>query len=422
MHFFDSSMGRTFMDNVVVGVQNGMNYVEEAMGNLLSTDIQTEIASTPYETVYTEDRIKLKYYKSPVPDEEKRVKTPLLIVYALINRETMLDLQQDKSVIRNFLERGVDLYVLDWGYPSRKDRYLTLDDHVNGYINNVVEAIRTSRNIPAVNLMGICMGGTMSAIYSSFYPEKVKNLITTVTPISFDHDEGLLHVWMKHTDVDRLVDTWGNMPGDIMNMGFLMLNPARLMVEKYKNFAEHLNDQSYVENFIRMEKWIFDSPDVPGETFRQFIKDCYCNDLLVKKQMQVGKRIVDLENITMPVLNIYGRYDHLVPPASCEAFTGLVGSEDVKDICLDTGHIGIYVSSKSQKRFVPSICSWLGERDAVIKPSVANSPWKSTVVAGRKKSMGTKQAAKGELAGKKKTDAQRKKIDEGVEIHTKKSA
>ena len=139
--------------------------------------------------------------------------------------------------------------------------------------------------IEKINLMGICMGGTFWVIYSALYPEKIKNLITTVTPTNFDTEQGLLHVWMKHMDVDRMVDSFGNMPGDIMNFGFLLLNPARLMIDKYVSLLENIDDSRFVENFVRMEKWIFDSPDVPGETFRQFIKDLYQENLLINNQM-----------------------------------------------------------------------------------------------------------------------------------------
>lgn len=382
MSFFNNSFGQTVMDGAFNGMINGMNYFEEVV-KTMSSDINTEIAVTPFETVYAEDRIKLNYYKSPSAGKKGGLKKPLLIVYALINRETMLDIQPDKSVIRNFLDQGVDLYVLEWGYPSRKDRYLTLDDHINGYINNVVDFILDTNKINSLNLMGICMGGTMSAIYSSFYPEKVENLITTVTPTSFDHDQGLLHVWMKNMDVDSLVDTWGNMPGDMMNMGFLMLNPARLMIGKYNDFFANMGDRNFVENFIRMEQWIFDSPDIPGETFREFVNDCYRNDLFIKGEMEVGGRRVDLQKINMPLLNIYGKYDHLVPPASCDKFTKAVGSSDVEDVCLETGHIGIYVSSKCQQQFVPLISGWLKQRDTPIsKTTTATASGKKT--AGKK--------------------------------------
>jgi polyhydroxyalkanoate synthase subunit PhaC len=330
--------------------------------------LDTQIASTPYDVVYEEDRVKLKHYK---PVTQVAFKTPLLVVYALINRETMLDLQPGRSVVQTFLKAGIDLYMIDWGYPTRKDKYLTIDDHVNGYMNNIIDFIRKKHSVPKVNLMGICMGGTFCVIYAALHPEKVKNLVTTVTPTNFDTDQGLLHIWMKHLDVDRVVDSLGNMPADIMNLGFLLLNPARLMVDKYVGFMENMDNKEFVENFVRMEKWIFDSPDVPGETFRQFVKDLYQKNLLIKNELMIGDTRVDLSNISMPLLNFYGHFDHLVPPAACEFLTGKVGSNDTQDVCLDTGHIGIYVSGKCQKEFAPRIVQWLRKRDgeATVSPS-----------------------------------------------------
>ena len=328
--------------------------------DVLMEPLDTKIAVTPYDVVYEEDRVKLKHYK---PNVEIQLKRPLLVVYALINRETMLDLQPGRSVVQNFLEKGIDVYMIDWGYPARKDKYLTIDDHVNGYMDNIVDFILNKHHLDKIHLMGICMGGTFCVIYSALHPEKIKNLVTTVTPTNFDTDQGLLHIWMKDMDVDRIVDTYGNIPGDIMNMGFLLLNPARLMIDKYVGFIENMANKTFVENFVRMEKWIFDSPDVPGETFRQFVRDCYQKNLLIQSKMEVGGKRVDLKKITMPLLNYYGKYDHLVPPEACELLTSKVGSKDVEDICLDTGHIGIYVSSKCQKEFAPRIVRWLKERD-----------------------------------------------------------
>jgi polyhydroxyalkanoate synthase len=338
--------------------------------DVLLGPLNTEIATTPYDVVYEEDRIKLKHY---APTREVKLKTPLLVVYALINRETMLDLQPGRSVVQSFRDYGIDLYMIDWGYPTRKDRFLTIDDHVNGYMDHVVDFIRRKHGLEKINLMGICMGGTFSVIYSALHPEKIKNLITTVTPTNFDTRQGLLHVWMRGLCADQMVDTFGNMPGDLLNFGFLLLNPARLMIDKYVGFMEQMDDKTFVENFIRMEKWIFDSPDVPGETFRQFVKDCYQKNLLIQSQMDVGGQIVDLKKIMMPLLNIYGKFDHLVPPDACKLLTAKVGSKDTEDICLETGHIGIYVSSKCQREFAPKIATWLKERDQPENPGKEKS-------------------------------------------------
>ncbi len=333
--------------------------------DVLLGPLDTEIATTPSEVVYQEDRVKLKYYKPANP--ENRIKTPLLVVYALINRETMLDLQPGRSVVQNLLKEGIDLYMVDWGYPTRKDRFLTIGDHVNGYLDNIVDFVRKRHKVDKINIMGICMGGTFSVMYSALHPEKVKNLITTVTPSNFETSKGLLHIWTKDLNLDHVVDAFGNVPGDLLNVGFLLLNPARLVIDKYMNYFENIDNKEYIENFIRMEKWIFDSPDVPGETIRQFIDDCYKKNLLIQSKMELDGELVDLKKVTMPLLNVYGKYDHLVPPEACDALTSKVGSLDAENICLDTGHIGIFVSSKSQKELIPKVIDWLRQRDGKAK-------------------------------------------------------
>ena len=359
--------------------------------DVLQGQLNTDLATTPYDIVYEEDRVKLKHYTRR-EDADNHQKTPLLVVYALINRETMLDLQADRSVVKTFLDGGIDLYMVDWGYPKRKDRFVSIDDHVNGYMDHMIDFIRAKHNVPKVNLMGICMGGSFSVMYSALHPDKIKNLVTTVTPSSFDTDKGLLHVWMRDIDVDGIINTYGNIPGDLMNFGFLLLNPARLMIDKYVGFMENMDNKDFVENFVRMERWIFDSPDVPGATFRQFVEDCYKRNLLIQSKMYLGDQRVNLKNLTMPLLNFYGEYDHLVPPEACNQLTKAVGSSDVEDICLETGHIGIYVSSKFQKMFAPKIVQWLRDRDN--EDIVAAPEKKPARATGKRKSTVKKKVAK----------------------------
>lgn len=330
-----------------------------AARDVLLSPLETGIAPTPYDVVYESDRVKLKHYKPA----EVKFKTPLFVCYAMVNRETMLDLQSDRSVVTTFLNQGLEVYMIDWSYPTRKDRYLTIDDHVNGYMDEMIDFVLEKHGISQVHLMGICMGGTLCIMYTALHPEKVKNLVTTVTPVDFDTDKGLLNVWAKSLDADALVDAYGNIPGDILNVAYLLLNPARLLIDKYVGFLENVHDKDFVENFVRMEKWIFDSPDLPAEAFREFIKKLYHENLLVQNKMTLGGKLIDLKKITMPVLNIYAKLDHLVPYTSSEKFLNYVGSKDTTDVCLNTGHIGIYVSSKMQQEFAPRILRWLAERD-----------------------------------------------------------
>jgi polyhydroxyalkanoate synthase len=202
---------------------------------------------------------------------------------------------------------------------------------------------------------------------------------------------------MKNTLAEKMGPTYGNMPADIMNLGFLLLNPARLIIDKYIGFFENMDNKKFVENFVRMEKWIFDSPDVPAATFKQFIEDCYKKNLLIQSKLELNGKRVDLKKITMPLLNFYGKYDHLVPPEACNLLTQKVGSQDTEDICLDTGHIGIYVSSKCQKEFTPKISKWLKQRegDEIPEPAAKTQPLKkkSTKSNQKKSRQNTKKEA-----------------------------
>lgn len=337
----------------------------ENLSRLRESDI--EIGVTSKNAIYREDKIILYRYQ---PVVEQPLNIPVLIVYALINRPFMVDLQAERSLVANLLKLGLDVYLIDWGYPTRADRWLTLDDYINGYINNCVDFIRTTHQIDKVNLLGICQGGTSSLCYSAIYPEKVKNLIVMVTPVDFQLPDALLNMQGGCTlgsealDIDQMVDASGNIPGDYLNTEFLMLKPWQLGVQKYLDFPEIMDDEDKLMNFLRMEKWIFDSPDQAGEAYRQFLKDFYQGNKLIKGEVIIGDRQVDLSNISMPILNLYAEKDHLVTPASSLALEKYVGTQDYTVRSFPVGHVGMYVSSKIQKSLPPAIADWLKARAA----------------------------------------------------------
>lgn len=326
---------------------------------------EIDIGVTPKEEVYREDKVALYRF---IPKVKSSVNIPILIVYALVNRPDIVDLQEGRSLVANLLNLGVDVYLIDWGYPSRGDRWLTLDDYINGYINNCVDVVRDRHNLAQINLLGICQGGVFSLCYSSLYPDKIKNLITMVTPVDFHINDGLLNLWGGCTlgpqalDVDLLVDTLGNIPGDFLNLEFLMLKPFQLGVKKYIDLWENIDQEDKLLNFFRMEKWIFDSPDQAGEAYRQFMKDFYQGNKLIKGQVEIGQKRVDLNNICIPILNIYAEQDHLVPPASSLALEKYTNTQDYTLRSFPVGHIGMYVSSKVQRDLPPTIVDWLKER------------------------------------------------------------
>jgi polyhydroxyalkanoate synthase len=327
--------------------------------NLLHAE-KIDTGVTPKVEVYREDKLRLYRYKAPADVVQNPV--PTLIVYALVNRPYMTDLQENRSTVRNLLAAGQDVYLIDWGYPDEADRSLTMDDYINGYLDRCVDLIRKRHKLDKINLLGICQGGAFSLCYTSLHPDKVKNLITMVTPVDFKTPDNMLSAWVQDIDIDMMIDTLGNVPGELLNWTFLSLKPFSLTGQKYLSMVDVLEDENKLKNFLRMEKWIFDSPDQAGETFRQFIKAFYQQNGFLKGGVEIGGRSIDLKNITCPILNIFAEQDHLVPPDASRALRNLTGTKDYTELSFPGGHIGIYVSGKAQKEVTPAIANWLDER------------------------------------------------------------
>jgi polyhydroxyalkanoate synthase len=328
---------------------------------LLLDPPKVEVGTAPSEVVYQDGNMRLLHF---IPQVDETYPIPILIIYALINKPYILDLQPDRSVVRHLLYSGFDVYLIDWGAPTDVDMYLTLDDYVNWYIDDVVDHIRARHNLDSITILGYCMGGTLSVMYTGIHPKKVKNFILMAAPLDFDADQGPLKKWSRpeYFDADKLVEVVGNVPGEFLNFGYLLLDPVNNLFSKYLKFIDKVDDEKFIEMFFRMEKWINDGIPLAGEAFREFIKKCYQQNLLVKNRFTLNGHKVRLENIKMPLLSIVAQYDHLVPKESSMSFNDLVSSKDKKLIMFPTGHIGLSVSSATHVKMWPEVIEWIKER------------------------------------------------------------
>jgi polyhydroxyalkanoate synthase subunit PhaC len=322
-----------------------------------------EVGQTPSEVVYEENKLRLLHYE---PKTEEQHDVPILIVYALINKPYILDLQPDRSVVQTLLEAGFDVYLIDWGEPSSLDRRLGLDDYVNRYIDNCVDEVRDRSGQESINILGYCMGGTMSAMYAALYPEKVRNLALMASGLCFAGDGGVLEVWGadEYYDPETVTETFGNVPAEFLDVGFALMDPVANNVTKYIRFYDNMEDEDFVENFARMERWLSEGIDVAGVAYEEFIRDIYQENKLMQNELELGGKRVDITNIDMPLLQIVAEYDHLIPPGASKPFNEATSSEDTKILEFATGHIGMSVSSRSHAELWPQVCEWFEERSA----------------------------------------------------------
>jgi polyhydroxyalkanoate synthase subunit PhaC len=340
----------------------------ELFGRLRNQDVA--IATTPKDLVWSSDKVSLYRYR---PTTETKVHVPVLITYGLIGRWTMVDLQDDRSLVRNLLALGVDLYVVDWGNPSRADRYLTLDDYVCDYLDDCVSEIMRRANAAKINLMGVCEGGVFTTCYAALEPERVNTLTLTITPLDFHADDidgrpghGFINLWTRSLsaeDIDGLIEANGNLPGEFMGAVFNLMTPMRTMLKYNLDLLEVVDDEKRLLNWLRMEKWIADRPDHPGEAAKQWLKDLYQQNKLIKSELVLDGRRVDLSRITMPVLNVYAKDDHIIPPATSRALGSKVGTTEYQELALPGGHVGVFVGGKSQSLFAPAVASFVAKHD-----------------------------------------------------------
>ena len=332
-------------------------------------DADVQIATTPKDLVWSQDKVSLYRYR---PLAASKGLPPVLIVYGLIGRYTMADLQEDRSLVRNLLNLGLDLYVVDWGNPGRADRYVTIDDYVDDYLAECVAFIGQAAGREKINLLGICEGGVFTTCYAALYPERVNAMVLTITPIDFHADtretragHGFINVWTRSLspeDVDRLIDAQGSLPGAFMGSVFSMMTPMRTMTKYNLDLLDALDDKKKFLNFLRMEKWIADRPDHPGEAAKQWLKDLYQDNKLVQSTFVLGGRTVDLKRIACPVLNVFAQDDHIIPPATSQALKDKIGTDDYTELGLPGGHVGVFVGGKAQKLLGSGIADWLGAR------------------------------------------------------------
>lgn len=325
-----------------------------------------QVAQTPSEVVYAENKLRLLRY---LPVVEQPAPVPLLIVPSLLYRYSILDLIPGASLVSYLVERGTDVYLLDWGSPGREDRYVTFDQYISGHLRRIVQRVRRRSGEERIDLLGYGLGGTMTAIFASMQDEGraghgqyVRNLVQLVAPINF-HDEGLLSQWTRkgRFNVDLVVDTLGSMPADLMRASFRMLKPTGQIVQKI-TLATQIGDGEAVHDLMALQSWITDDMPYLGEAYRKYIKECYQENYLVQGKLIIDGKRVDLSRIDCPLLTIAATDDPICPPSSATVLNDLVSSADKQVIEIPGGHIGAIAGQSAARYLWPKLAEWLSAR------------------------------------------------------------
>lgn len=325
------------------------------------------IATSAKDVVWEEGRTTLSRYR-PIDGQPPGL-GPVLICQGLIGRQTMTDLRPDRSLVRQLLAAGVDVFTIDWGNPGPEDATKGMDFYVGRQLPQCIARAAEAAGAPGVTVLGICQGGTMAACHAARRPEGLDGLILAVTPIDFHADihdpdpaHGLLNHWaraMETEDLEALVGMDGNLPGELMGMIFNQLNPVRTLAKYAIEMTETVADPAAATMFLAMEKWLSDRPDLPGAMARTLMVDFYHDNALVKGAFALEGDRIDLSRIDVPVLNVFATGDHIIPPPCSRALGLILSGRDYEELALPTGHVGTFVSARAQTLLAPRITEWL---------------------------------------------------------------
>jgi polyhydroxyalkanoate synthase len=318
------------------------------------------LGSTPKDTLAVRGTMNLYHYR-PMADEVYRI--PVLIVMATTNRGYILDLVPGQSFIEFLLKRGYDVYMLDWTPPKPEEKHLRMEDYVLDFIPDCVRRVQQDSGETDISVIGYCFGGVLSLLYGSIFADgPMKNLICFTTPIDF-REMKLFHNFAdrRYFDVDRLVDSVGNLPPETILSSFDMLRPASRVTSQLQLWENIWNDE-YVKSYRMFDRWATDILPLAGEYFRCITKDLMWDNKLYEGTMSVGGRAVDLSKIKVPVLHAVAEHDHIVPYESARHLIPRVGSSDKEEVMLKGGHVSVVAGPNAIKRLWPKLDSWLGGR------------------------------------------------------------
>ena len=318
------------------------------------------VGATPKDTLISRGTMQLRHYR-PLVEDVYRV--PILLVMATTNRGFIFDLAPGQSFVEFLLQRGYDVLMLEWEPPRADEKHLGMDDYVLDFLPSAVARVLEETGEPDLTVIGYCFGGVLSLLWAALEGHNtLKNLVTFTTPVDFEKMTQF-QTWSdkRFFDVDRIVETFGNCPPEMLFSAFDNLRPGSTAAAQVRLWDNMWNDE-FVKGYRMMERWSTDVLPLAGRYFVETTKQLMWDNALMDGTMDVAGRTVDFGTIKSSYLHLAAQHDHIVPSAASAPLLGMIGSEDKQEIVLKGGHVSLVAGPNAVRRLWPQLDSWLQER------------------------------------------------------------
>jgi polyhydroxyalkanoate synthase len=287
-------MAPTLLERQFLRAPNGLAYLAGARAPAMDP--------TPRDLIWRRDKARLWRYRS----SERRYTPPVLIVHSLVSKSYILDLLPNTSMIRYLLEKGFDMFLLDWVSPGPADAENTLETYVDEYIPEAIGALLEEASADEVTLIGYCFGGVLTLLLAAAHPEvPVRNLMVMATPCDYRENGFMSNMFREgRLNPEDVIDETGPVPARVLDEGFQSLEPTEYVTQRV-NFFENLWNDEFVEGFLAIAIWARDQLPLPGGVFRQTVDRLIRQNALLSGVVPHGRGEVRLADIRCPLLNAF---------------------------------------------------------------------------------------------------------------------
>jgi len=248
--------------------------------------------------------------------------------------------------------------VTDWksATPAMKDF------DIDRYLGDLDKAVQKLGNL--VNLIGLCQGGWLSAMYTALFPEKVRSLVLAGAPIDTDAGIGAIKEIAHKLPMlffEELVAYGGGLlPGQFMVAGWKSMHPEK-QFEKYLDLYQHIEEKNYIERTEIFERWYENPVNLPGAFYLQAVQQLFKENRLARGEFIGLGKSLSLKEITCPVYLLAGDDDDITPKEQvfdAEKYLGTHKNHIVKKL-VSGGHIGLFMGTKTLEESWPGIAEWI---------------------------------------------------------------
>lgn len=363
------------MDSLKSLIHNQQIKLKHLSARLFREESLVISQTTPYQVIGVFGQTRIRYYAAST----KRYKEPLVFVAPLAINMAIYDLYPYRSLIRYFQENGFDIYLIDWGRLSYRDRHLNFLSFIDDALPRYLKMICTHAKSDQVSLHGWSMAGIFVMLYSALHHAKhVKNLIVLGSPID-SYASGRIgklyrfvhNIIQKNPSLERriyagLPKKLIHTPGVLNALGFKILDPKG-WIDGHVQLLKNLESKKLVQEHATLSHFLNNMIDYPGGINQDMLFNVWLQNPLKDGKIQLKNTIVDLKNIDCALLVGAGRSDQLVTADAVKPLIKLTNSTDVTFTLIPGGHLGLMSSQASSEEFWPQFKDWLIQRSTQIK-------------------------------------------------------